>query len=147
MMAGNGPPPKPSDRRARRNADPVSLRVYQGEKVSQPELPDAVDWPEITQRWWRTWGDEPMSADFRQTDWDFLADTALLHRAVWAEGELRLLPELRLRVGKLGATSEDRARLRITYAAADDAEEKPARRQSSRDRYRGLKASDGLAGA
>jgi hypothetical protein len=61
-------------------------------------------------------------------------------------GDKAVAPELRLRVAKFGATPEDRARLRITFAAADEAEEKPARRQSSRDRYRGLKATD-VAGA
>ncbi|TCO47311.1 hypothetical protein [Actinocrispum wychmicini] len=46
------------------------------------------------------------------TDWDFLLDTALLHAELWS-GVASVAPELRLRVGKLGATPEDRQRLRM----------------------------------
>lgn len=137
-MAGRGPAPKPAGRRARRNTDPVAGRVFEVQPVEQPELPDfdvqveedgqlvsqAFVWPPATRRWWATWGAEPLSEDFTATDWDFLLDTALLHAEVWGNGNLKLLPELRLRVAKMGATGEDRARLRITYAAAEEADDK-----------------------
>ena len=154
-MAGRGPAPKDPAKRARSNSDPLGMRVYSTERVEQPELPDfdvqievdgdlvskAFVWPEATRRWWATWGAEPMAADFTATDWDFLLDTALLHAKVWGDGELKLLAELRLRVAKLGATSEDRARLRITYAQADEAEAKRGRPKSSARERRGpLKA-------
>ena len=154
-MAGRGPQPKDPSNRVRRNADPVGLRVYTADPVAQPDLPEfdiqvEVDgellaqrfvWPEATRRWWSTWGDEPMAQDFTATDWDFLLDTALLHAKVWGNGELKLLTELRLRVAKMGATSEDRARLRITYAQADEAETKRDKtQQSSRSRRGPLKA-------
>lgn len=133
------------------------MRVYTAEPVAQPELPTfdvqvEVDgrlisqefvWPPATRRWWDTWGSEPMAKDFTATDWDFLLDTALLHAKVWGRGALNLLPELRLRVAKMGATSEDRARLRITYAAADEAEKKGAAssaRGAARTRRGPLKA-------
>ncbi|MFV8169840.1 hypothetical protein [Mycolicibacterium peregrinum] len=129
--------------------------MYTADPVAQPDLPEfdvqvEVDgeivaqrfvWPEATRRWWSTWGDEPMAQDFTATDWDFLLDTALIHAKVWGQGDLKLLPELRLRVAKMGATGEDRARLRITYAAADEADEKRTRpAASSRDRRGPLKA-------
>ncbi|MGV7802836.1 phage terminase small subunit [Mycobacterium kansasii] len=156
-MAGRGPAPKPEGSRARRNGSAVSMKVYTSEPTTQPELPEfdvqvevdgaivsqAFIWPPATRRWWETWGAEPMAADFTATDWDFLLDTALLHARVWAEGDLKLLPELRLRVAKLGATGEDRARLRITYAAADQADEKrktPPPGGGSRSRRGPLKA-------
>lgn len=147
-MAGRGPAPKPAHQRARRNASPTPLRVYEGDPVQQPPLPPLylpnadgkmvrTPWPAATKRWWATWSNEPMSADFRATDWDFLIDTALLHAAYW-RGDTKLGAEIRLRVAKLGATAEDRARLRITYASADDAEAKAAKsraaRPSARDR-------------
>lgn len=152
-MAGKGPRPKGNA--VRRNSDPVGLRVYTAERVEQPDLPEfdvsiKIDdvmvsqefvWPDATRRWWQTWGDEPMAEDFTATDWDFLLDTALLHARVWGEGDLKLLPELRLRVAKMGATGEDRARLRITYAAADEAEKKnQSPGGSARDRRGPLKA-------
>lgn len=143
-MAGRGPRPKDVDRLAGHGAGKarsVGMKVFTAEPATQPALPDCVDWPEITRRWWATWGDEPMAKDFRPTDWDFLLDTALLHAQVWGEAELKHLPELRLRVAKMGATSEDRARLRITYAAADEADQKRAAKQSSARQRRGpLKA-------
>ena len=137
-MAGRGPQPKDPAKRARTNSDPMGLRVYTADRVVQPELPEfdvqvevdgdlvaqRFEWPAATRRWWLVWGSEPMAQDFTATDWDFLLDTALLHAKVWGKGDLKLLPELRLRVAKMGATSEDRARLRITYAAADEADER-----------------------
>jgi hypothetical protein len=125
--------------------------VYVAEPVTQPTLPDlqidgdgeltAYSWPQATLDWWQSWIDEPISADFRATDWSFLLDTALLHAAVW-RGELKYLGELRLRVAKLGATVEDRARLRITFAKAEEAEGKRPgpRGGSARDRYQGPRA-------
>ena len=154
-MAGRGPAPKDPAKRARTNSDPHGLRVYTTGPVAQPELPafdvqvedggelisQAFVWPEATRRWWATWGAEPMAQDFTATDWDFLLDTALLHAKVWGAGDLKLLSELRLRVAKMGATTEDRARLRIAYAAADEADEKRTRpKGSARDRRGPLKA-------
>lgn len=152
-MAGHGPAPKDPKRRARSNSDPVPLRVIHAEPIEQPELPSfdvqvTVDdvvvtqefqWPERTREWWRMWAESPLSADFTQTDWDFLLDTALLHARYW-QGDVKVAGELRLRVAKFGATPEDRARLRITFAAADEAEDKRPDAQSSRSRRGGLKA-------
>lgn len=140
-MAGRGPRPKDPSKRARVNADPVALKVYEGKPVDQPALPDDRDWPSMTLRWWDTWGNEPASRDFRPTDWDFLADTALIHAQVWAEGDLKLLPELRLRVAKMGATAEDRARLRITYAQADEADERRGA-PKRKSRHSGLRLAE-----
>lgn len=153
-MAGRGPAPKDPSQRLRRNASPAPLRIYPAQKTEQPSLPPLylpdedgklvrTPWPAATKRWWETWGNEPMAEDFRPTDWDFLIDTALLHAAYW-RGETKLGAEIRLRVAKLGATAEDRARLRITYANADEAEEKRSAKkrdeQSSRARRGPLRA-------
>lgn len=157
MMAGKGPRPKDVSRLAGHGAAKArqaGMTVYVADPASQPELPEfdvqvEIDgegssqrfvWPEATRRWWATWGAEPMAQGFNATDWDFLLDTALLHAKVWGQGQLKLLPELRLRVAKMGATSEDRARLRITYAQADAADDK--RKGSGPSPYRGLKAVD-----
>lgn len=151
-MAGRGPAPKDPSQRLRRNKQPTPQRVYDAAPAKQPSLPplylpDAdgklqrVSWPAQTKRWWETWGREPMAQDFRPTDWDFLIDTALLHAAYW-RGDTKLAPEIRLRVAKLGATAEDRARLRVTYAHADEADakrERAERRPSSRERRGPLK--------
>lgn len=82
---------------------------------AQPALPDSVDWPEQTVAWWAMWADSPQAAHFVASDWSFLLDTALLHAAVWGNGEFDRLSELRMRVSKFGATPEDRARLRAVF--------------------------------
>jgi hypothetical protein len=108
--------------------------VFVAERVQQPALPVLYKpgkngkkvryiWPAATKRWWANWGAEPAAEYFRPTDWDFLLDTALIHARVWGDGDLSMLNELRLRVGKMGATGEDRARLRVTYASADEVDD------------------------
>ncbi|MBP2325338.1 hypothetical protein JOF56_005723 [Kibdelosporangium banguiense] len=120
-MAGRGPTPKDPSKRRRRNVDPTptTVVVTDGE-VRGPELPDTVDWPEQTRRWWNTWRTSPQAQSMTPTDWDFLLDTALLHAELWS-GVASVAPELRLRVGKLGATPEDRQRLRMQIIEPGDA--------------------------
>lgn len=136
-MAGRGPAPQA--RRARGNLDPAPATVLPLVKAKQPVLPNFTvsyfdeetgrlrsqkfTWPAQTRAWWKMWADSSLSKDFTATDWSELLDTARLHAAYWT-GDLKLAAELRLRVAKFGATPEDRARLRIQFAAADEAEKK-----------------------
>lgn len=148
-MAGRGPAPKDPNRRARANKDPVPLRVITASPVTQPDLPtleierdgELIEhvWPARTEQWWKMWRESPLSAEFTSTDWSELLDTARLHALFWM-GRTSVAAELRLRVAKFGATPEDRARLRITFAQAEEAEQKPAAKASSRARRGGLKA-------
>lgn len=145
-MAGRGPIPKEASKRARRNSDPMGVRVVTSEPQPQPELPTSApggkEWPQETLDWWRMWGSDPLAAEFRATDWAELMDTAAIHAAFWS-GDIGRAGELRLRTAKFGATAEDRARLRIQYAAADEADDKrAARRERAKPaaRYEGLRA-------
>lgn len=149
-MPGRGPAPKDPSRRARTNKDPVPLRVIHAAPVEQPELPEfdlqvEVDgqmvaqrfqWAARTYEWWQMWSDSPLSAEFTSTDWSELLDTAVIHSRFW-NGQVNLASELRLRVAKFGATPEDRARLRIQFAQADEAEEKAQRPGGSARERRG----------
>lgn len=143
-MAGFGPAPKDPRRRARSNSDPIPTTVLRFEPAEQPPLPHPPEWlgawPAQTRRWWEMWGDSPQAEHLTGTDWDFLMDTAVLHAQVWGEGKVTLLPELRLRVAKFGATMEDRARLRMQFAQADDADAKRIVVASSRERYGDLRS-------
>jgi len=125
-MAGRGPAPKDPNRRAR-GFRGETLRVITAEPSPQPPLPDGYDWPEQTRRWWQMWAESPLSAEFTANDWSELLDTALIHARHWS-GDKKAAAELRLRVAKFGATPEDRARLRITFAQADEADEKRGHR-------------------
>lgn len=139
-MAGNGPAPKPADRRARRNKDTKALTVLRFAPASAPELPDDIDWHPRTRDWWLMWAESAQAENFTATDWSFLLDTALMHHAMWSKGQWTLAAEVRLRVAKFGATPEDRAKLRMVFADADEKDEKRARRQqTSREKYGDLR--------
>ena len=148
-MAGRGPAPganparKPPGKRARRNTADPAMRVIEAEPEPQPELPEGVDWHPQTLEWWAMWGRSPLAAEFTANDWSELLDTATIHSRFW-HGETKQAAELRLRVAKFGATPEDRARLRITFAQADEADSKrkpPAK--GSRSSFGDLKVVGG----
>lgn len=137
-MAGRGP--APTGRAVRGGGN---MRIITAEPVDQPDLPDfdvqveidgdvtyqSFDWPARTREWWQMWADSPLADEFTSTDWSELMDTALLHAKFWS-GDTKLAGELRLRVAKFGATPEDRARLKIQFAAADEAEDRTERRRA-----------------
>lgn len=136
-MAGRGPAPKPNGKRARRNVAPTPATILRFEEAEQPDLPDGFPWPDATLKWWQMWRDSPQAEHFGSTDWSFLLDTAVLHAQLWGNGDTSVMAELRLRVAKFGATPEDRARLRMQFAEADEADSKRpegARRPSARER-------------
>jgi len=138
-MAGKGFAPKdPRTLAGHRGKNAAAnLRVIEVEPAAQPDLPEfevtiwrdgipvieSFTWPLATRGWWRMWSDSPLSADFTEADWSYLLDTAVLHAAYW-KGDMKQAAELRQRVAKFGQTPEDRARLRIQFAAADEADEK-----------------------
>lgn len=142
-MAGRGPAPKPNDRRARRGSDNSPTTILRFEEAEQPDLPESQPWPPETIEWWNMWRDSPQAEHFGSTDWEFLKDTALLHAMLWGNGDITVLAELRIRVAKFGATPEDRARLRMQFAEADERDSKrgPAV-PSARERRAGLKVVD-----
>lgn len=128
-MAGRGFPPK----------DPEKLTGHgDGKKAAlpqtkltfnpgvQPDLPQLTgdegeprDWHPMTQEWWRVWGEAAQADTFTATDWMVLLETAFIHNQFW-NGDMKVAGELRLRVAKFGATPEDRARLRMVFADADE---------------------------
>lgn len=154
-MAGIGPPPKDPAKRARANKDVVPLRVVEVVSANRPDLPEfevevrpkdgepfmvPYVWPAATRDWWDMLELHPLRREFAEMDWSYLLDTALFHAAFW-KGNLDAGKELRLREAKYGFTPEDRARLRIQFAQATDAEVTTAGKveQSARERSRGIK--------
>lgn len=133
-----GPAPKDPALRARRNVDPIPTTVLTFIPGEQPDLPvrrmpvgktgdfQELPWPARTLKWWEMWGESAIAERFTASDWEFLLDTAMIHAAFW-DGDLKQGAELRQRVAKFGATPEDRAKLRIQYAAADEADERVGR--------------------
>ena len=147
-MAGRGPAPganpnsKPDHARARRNVPNMAqLRVVDAEPADQPALPDGVDWHPRTAEWWSMWGESPLAPEFTANDWSELMDAALIHSGFWS-GDTKLAAELRLRVAKFGATPEDRARLRIQFAQADEADAKRPEKRAGGSRREGLRLAE-----
>jgi hypothetical protein len=153
LMAGRGPAPKDPSKRARRNADVVALRVVEVVPAGRPDLPEfdvelKVDgeavmvpfvWPAATRDWWGMLEHHPLKGEFTELDWSYLLDTALLHARFW-QGKIDIASELRLREAKYGFTPEDRARLRIQFAQAAEAEVDASRKvETARDRMRGIR--------
>lgn len=139
-MAGKGLPPRPAGRKV--SKDPIPSLVLEFRKGEAPQLPADVGWHPRTVEWWQMWQRAPQSEMFTESDWSFLLDTAYMHHQYWSKGAWTLAAELRLRVAKFGQTPEDRARLRMVFADADEKDEKRAAKQASsaRDRRGPLKA-------
>lgn len=151
-----GPPPKDPSTRARRNADPIPQTLIAFRQGKQPSLPakmpvfvTVIDpetheetqvplpWPAQTRAWWRTWGASPLAVNFTDDDWQYLLDTAVLHGRLWS-GNGAAAAELRLRVANFGQTPADRARLRIFFADADQADAKRPEAAPSAKERRGV---------
>jgi hypothetical protein len=131
-MPGRGPAPKkertrPNDT-ARREAEFTTLPA--DDQLRGPELPDG-DWHPRTLDWWTTWRRSPMAATFIDADWSFLLDTAMLHSEMW-QGETKHAAEIRLRVGKLAGTPEDRLRLRMEVDTEAEQVRQPNRMSKAR---------------
>lgn len=141
-MPGRGAAPKDPSRRARRNVDIAPTTRLEFVRIKPPELPAEYPWHPMTLRWWRTWQESPMADLMGPTDWSFMMDTALMHHAMWEKGQWTLAAEVRLRVAKFGATPEDRLRLRIQWADADqrDSEVPQATSVPNRRKYGELRA-------
>lgn len=66
--------------------------------MKQPPLPDITAWPDLTEEWWRTWGDDPRTANCQAADWLFLMDGAFLHATIWGSGDVSKVSDLRAHV-------------------------------------------------
>ncbi len=140
-MSGKGPVPKDASRRQRRNSTPGTVELDAGARAKRPPaLPPRAGrgrkWSAATRRWYEVWRRSPQATLFTATDWQRLHMLAELIEAYYYEPSKELLAEIRLNEAKLGATPEDRQRLRWEIAAGEDeaAEKKraPSRRKDPR---------------
>jgi hypothetical protein len=133
-MAIPGPKPREASKRARTNAEtfqPIELDHATAPTKARP-LHGSKGFTAATRRRWRMWATSPQAAVFLETDWLVLERLARLWDA-FELGDLGVASEIRLTEAKLGATTEDRLRLRMRFAEAKGAEERqPATRKSSR---------------
>ena len=71
---------------------------------SKPNLPrvEGQPWCAETKRWFKAWRDLPVTDSWDSRQWQFLFDTALVHQAVWYDGDLTKIGELRARETQMG---------------------------------------------
>lgn len=119
-MAGKGPVPKGYSAREsdQRRRQPQTIVTDDGEPLGRA-LPDAKsygvdEWHPNTVRWYDNLRSSPMAKTWIATDFDFLIDTAILHHWYWVHPTHLAAAELRQRAAKMGATAEDRMRLKLT---------------------------------
>lgn len=144
-MAGYTPP-KPPERRARRNKDPIPAKTFEVDPITPYGLPDDLlpgdeEWHPATLRWWQRWCESPLAADLPAVDWSELEACAVLHHEYMKKRSFTLSSELRLRMAAFGATPVDRARLRYQVAVADEKDAaRPVPVTPARQRYGDLRA-------
>jgi hypothetical protein len=115
------------------------------ERTGPQDMPDDLlefgeHWHPATARWWKRWSESAITADWTPVDWSELEACAVLHHEFMKKRTFTLASEIRLRMAKFGATPEDRQRLRILLADADERDEKRDKPVSAREKYRGLRA-------
>lgn len=149
-MAGPGAMPKSPDRKAGHSSS-KGLTVLAFQPVGRQAMPDDLlgpdeMWHPATVRWWDRWASSPLVETWTAVDWSEFEACAVLHHEFMKKRTFTLASEIRLRMQKFGATPEDRARLRIAFADADERDDKRQSRQAAgaRERRGGLKASDAV---
>jgi hypothetical protein len=113
------PIPKEPSQRVRRNKE-HRLSLARDGLVRGPEPDDR--WCEATVGWWETWRRSIQAQVFEDTDWQRLRMVAGLVERLHTDGRLsanaqtQLVAEVRQNEQKLGATLEDRIKLRLDIA-------------------------------
>jgi hypothetical protein len=79
--------------------------------MSQPELPEGIEWPVQTKAWWNALPSIPGSDSWLDADWQYLLDTALIHADIWGSGNFDRLPELSSRLKSFGVTPDARRQI------------------------------------
>jgi hypothetical protein len=124
-MGTRGPLPKDPEKRQRRNASPATVEIpADARAVRVPALPGSKNYRPEVRRWYRTWSRSPQASLFTETDWQRLHMTAQLVDEYYRRPSAALLAEIRANETKLGATPDDRQRLR--WSIVDDEEAAPA---------------------
>lgn len=133
-MAGRGPAPKDPSKRRRRNTEHRTT-IRRGTRLPRsatPALgnrPGGGRWQPETRSWWDEWRDSAQATHLEGTDWQVLRRLAPIVDGYWVyvkDGAMsaakELLAEIRLQEAKVGATADDRARLKWDLVVSDPGE-------------------------
>ena len=111
-MGSRGPAPKSNP--VRRNKHEYATEIPKEAQKGRP-LPRTlpVDTAKANE-FWKTWSHSPPATTWLETDWVELEIVTKLVDEFY-KGDSKLAGEIRQRTAKLGATVEDRARLRMSF--------------------------------
>lgn len=156
-MGQRGPAPTSDQSKLRGHRKPEPFtELRPADKKKKPRaLPRAQDYKPATRAWWKTWATSPQSAQFLETDWQRLTMVADLVDDFYCSIEPRerkmLLDQIAKEEKRLGATVDDRLRLRWKFvendAEADRAARAPRARSRTSRRDPRLRAIEGGRGA
>jgi hypothetical protein len=110
--------PKPKDNAQRRNRHEHAQTLSSSTSEGRALPPGLGIKTAGARRFWRTWATSPQAAKWAETDWAELEITTRLVDGFY-QGDMKLAGEIRQRVAKWGATTEDRARLRMSIEDQD----------------------------
>lgn len=134
-VPGRRPSGKPTRDRNPRVHDwtEVADVPFAGQKLPAKRA-DGRAWPSATRRWWAAVSSMPHCALWREADWSFAEDTALI-AARFHDGDEKVAGELRIREKTMGTTHEARMSLRLRYVppSGDESAPEVARLDDYRD--------------
>lgn len=128
MRMPRGPVPKENPQR--RNDGPAK-RLGEAPTV-YPPLGDHYSFATI--EWYETWAKAEQASQFTGTDWQRLRMLAPLVELYFTNPTKDLMAEIRQNESKLGATAEDRQRLRWKIAPSEGDEEPEPEKPRARER-------------
>ncbi|MEV8022507.1 hypothetical protein AB0O76_40685 [Streptomyces sp. NPDC086554] len=132
MATRRGPAPNPNSVR-RNTTHALGEQKLSGTAGAGRELPKALGISTgAAKRFWKTWAKAPQTEGWLETDWAELELTTKLVDLFY-QGDTKLAGEIRQRVGRWGATTEDRARLRMSFDKQVEAEAKKPETASETD--------------
>jgi hypothetical protein len=108
------PGPEPKDHKIGRTPNAEWIEVVDEPNLDAPEL--SGEHHESTMMWWTEISTLPHTILWRESDWTFAADTALIKDRFY-EGDFTaaITMEMRRREDLMGTTMEARRKLRIRY--------------------------------
>ncbi|MFI1530057.1 phage terminase small subunit [Streptomyces griseus] len=110
--------PKPKSNAVRRNKHEYAQTLSASTTEGRALPPGLGIKTAGARRFWRTWATSPQATTWAETDWAELEITVKLTDAFYG-GDVKLAGEIRQRVAKWGATTEDRSRLRMSLEDAE----------------------------
>ncbi|MEV0445278.1 hypothetical protein AB0I46_40855 [Streptomyces spectabilis] len=132
MPSRRGPAPSPNARR-RNTTHALGEHELAAASGEGRALPKALGIETSgAKRFWKTWSTAPQTQHWLETDWAELEITTRLVDSFY-QGNVRLAGEIRQRVGRWGATTEDRARLRMDFNQQTEQEAAAAAQEATRD--------------